>query len=118
MSQPDEWSPDQPGQTDAFEQGDEAIDEAERVDPEFAEDLQLDPSLDPTLQADDRELEESDAKLGDPEALATLEGGIDDPDGIGEPTERETARHGDDGGWDLDTPLTGGSEPNSSEDLD
>ncbi len=84
---------------EAFEQGDEAIDEASRIDPNFIEELELDPSLDPTLQVDERELEEAGAAFDDPERKVTLEGGIDDPDGLGEPT----GRHGeDDDGWDLD----------------
>jgi len=57
MSQNDEWSPDQPVGTEAFEQGDEALDEETRLDPEFLESVELDPSLEPTLQTDDRELE-------------------------------------------------------------
>jgi hypothetical protein len=109
----DTWTPDEPGQTDAFEQGDEAIDEDERLDPNFEEELQLDPSLDPTLQVDDRELEEAGAELDDPEDLATLEGGIDDPDGLGGPTNREVARTADNQGWDLDAPL---ARPDRNED--
>jgi hypothetical protein len=86
--------------------GRRAIDEDERLDPGFDEQLQLDPSLDPTLQVDDRELEEAGAELDDPEDLVTLEGGMDDPDGLGGPTNREVARDADDEGWDLDEPLS------------
>jgi len=39
-----------------------------------------------------------------PESLVTLEGGFDDPDGLGQPPERANARAGDDDGWDLDAP--------------
>ena len=106
MTPSDTWSPDEPEQTDPFEQGDEAIDEDERLDPDFVEELELDPSLDPTLQADDRELEESGGELDDPEDLVTLSGGMDDPDGLGGPTNRERARQEDSEGWDLDEPLT------------
>jgi hypothetical protein len=101
----DSWSPDEPERTDTFEQGDEAIDEDERLDPGFGERRQLDPSIDPTLQVDDRELEEARADLDDPEDLVTLEGGMDDPDGLGGPTNRERSRSGDKEGWDLDAPL-------------
>ncbi len=83
MSQNDEWSPDQPSGSDPFEQGDEALDEKTELDPSFLEAVELDPSLDPTLQADERELEEAGAELDDPESMATLDGGIDDPDGVG-----------------------------------
>ncbi|MGO8825773.1 MAG: hypothetical protein ACLQU9_11120 [Acidimicrobiales bacterium] len=90
-------SSDEPG--DAFEQGDEAIDEESRIDPNFIEEFELDPSLDPTLQVDERELEEAGAVFDDPETKVTLEGGIDDPDGLGAPVGRTGE---DDAGWDLD----------------
>jgi hypothetical protein len=54
-------------EAEAFEQGDEALDEAERLDPEFVEDVMLDPSLNPSLQVDELELEEAGANLDDPE---------------------------------------------------
>ncbi|MDQ6616009.1 MAG: hypothetical protein M3083_15040 [Actinomycetota bacterium] len=109
MSQ-DDRSDDEPLGTETFEQGDEALDEEARMDPNFVDQLGQDPSLDPTLLADDRELEEAGAELDDPEALVTLDGGIDDPDGLEEPTSRMRARDEDDGGWDLDAPVTGGRE--------
>jgi hypothetical protein len=77
----DQWSPDEAPGTEAFEQGDEATDEESRIDPAFLEDLELDPSLDPTLQVDEEELEEIGAVFDDPEKMAVLDGGIDDPDG-------------------------------------
>ena len=82
MSQSDEQSPDEPLGTETFEQGDEALDEESRIDPDFLEDLERDPSLDPTLLVDDLELEEAGALFDDPEVMATLDGGIDDPDGV------------------------------------
>jgi hypothetical protein len=91
--------------TETFEQGDEAIDEASRLDPDFMEELELDPSLEPSLQADERELEEAGAELDDPEQIAVLDGLIDDPDGLGEPSTRTRAREDDEEGWDLDSPL-------------
>jgi hypothetical protein len=105
MSQSDDRSPDEPLGTETFEQGDEALDEASRVDPDFLEDLEQDPALDPTLQVDDRELDEAGAEFDDPEQLVTLDGGMDDPDGLGERTGRLRDREGDDEGWDLDAPL-------------
>jgi hypothetical protein len=99
MSQSDEQSPDEPLGTETFEQGDEALDEESRIDPGFLEDLERDPSLDPTLLVDDLELEEAGALFDDPEVMATLDGGIDDPDGAGRPTRRRDA---DEEGWDLD----------------
>ena len=100
-----DWSPDEPQGTETFQQGDDAVDEASLLDPDFVEELQLDPTLDPNTQADELELEEAGAELDDPEDLVTLDGGIDDPDGLGGPTNRETARRADGGGWDLDSPL-------------
>lgn len=105
MSQNDEWSPDEPLGTETFEQGDEALDEDSRTDSNFVEEVEEDPSLDPTLQVDERELEESGAEFDDPESLVTLEGGIDDPDGLGEPSSRTRSRSADKGGWDLDASL-------------
>ena len=94
--------------TEVFEQGDDAIDEAARLDPDFQEELELDPSLDPNFQVDERELEEAGAVLDDPEQLATLDGGIDDPDGLGEPSPQTRARETDSEGWDLDAPIVPG----------
>lgn len=103
MSENDEYSPDETPDEEPFEQGDEALDERSRLDPDFDEDVELDPSLDPTLQVDDKELEEIDAEFDDPEKMATLEGGMDDPDGTG---DRPKRRDPDDDGWDLDAPET------------
>jgi hypothetical protein len=104
MTQNDDWSPDESPETEAFEQGDEALDEAARIDPDLVEAIENDPSLDPTLQVDERELEEAGAELDDPEMMVTLEGGIDDPDGLGSPSSSSRSRHGDEDGWDLDAP--------------
>jgi hypothetical protein len=101
MSENDEQSPDEPLGTETFEQGDEALDEESRIDPDFLEDLERDPSLDPTLLVDDLELEEAGATFDDPESMATLDGGIDDPDGVGRPQGGRT-RIDDEDGWDLD----------------
>ena len=40
-------------------------------------------------------------EFDDPEALSTLDGGLDDPDGIGGPTAGELAKAADTEGWDL-----------------
>jgi hypothetical protein len=91
-----------PSGAEAFEQGDEARDEQTRIDPDFIEDVELDPSLDPTLHIDERELEEVGAQFDEPERKAVLQGGMDDPDGVGPPAVPDR-RVGD--GWDLDAPL-------------
>jgi hypothetical protein len=98
----DDWSPDEPLGTEAFEQGDEAFDDASRSDSDLIEAVEQDPSLNPTLQLDERELEEAGAEFDDPELMAVLDGGIDDPDGVGESMTNPSGRGGGDGGWDLD----------------
>jgi len=117
MSQNDEFSPDEPLGEEVFEQGDEAQSERARLDPDFIEDAETDPSLDPTLQVDDRELEEAGVRLDDPEDLATLDGGMDDPDGIAgrvaRPSTDEEAE-----GWDLDAPITRGDADAADDDAD
>jgi hypothetical protein len=110
MSQNDDWSPDEPLGTEAFEQGDEALDEDSRINSNFLEEVEKDPSLDPTLKVDERELEEIGAEFDDPEDLVTVDGGIDDPDGLGEPTQRTLSRRQDQEGWDLDAPETSGEQ--------
>ncbi len=110
MTNGDEWSPDEQSGTEAFEQGDEALDESSRVDPNFIEELEQDPTLDPALQGDERELEEIGAEFDDPEKLAVLEGGIDDPDGVSDPGSVTSGQGDEAEGWDLDTPLTKESE--------
>jgi hypothetical protein len=70
MSKSAEWVPSQESGSELFEPGDEARDEAERLDPGFLEELEEDPSLDPSLLIDERELEEAGIELDDPETLA------------------------------------------------
>ena len=84
----DEQSPDEPLGTETFEQGDEAFDEESRLNPDFLEEVEQDPSLNPTLLIDDLELEEAGVQFDDPDVMATLDGGIDHPDGVGEPRGR------------------------------
>jgi hypothetical protein len=116
MAPNDEWSPDEPLGTEVFEQGDEATDDASRIDPHLLEGVEQDPSLDPTLQVDERELQEAGAEFDDPERMVTLEGGMDDPDGLGESTVRSTRECETDDGWSLDAPLVSDTEPD--DDLD
>ena len=92
--------------TDTYEQGDDAMDESSRLDPDFMEVLEIDPTLDPNFQIDERELEEAGAVLDDPEEMVVLDGLMDDPDGLGGPSPHERERIEDTRGWDLDAPLT------------
>jgi hypothetical protein len=117
MTTSDDWSPDEPLGTETFEQGDERFDDEDQLDPDFLESVELDPSLDPTLAVDDRELEEAGAVFDDPEALTVLDRGLDDPDGVGGPTARELARAGDTEGWDLDAPEVPGSADDTDDDI-
>ena len=103
MSESDDWSPDEPLGTEAFEQGDEALDEGERIDSDLVEAIESDPSLDPMLQVDERELEEAGVGFDDPEAMVTLQGGSDDPDGLGgPPSSSGRSPQEDEDGWALD----------------
>ena len=103
--------------TETFEQGDDAIDEASRLDPSFQEELELDPSLDPNFQVDEKELEEAGAELDDHEQIAVLDGLIDDPDGLGGPSPQTAARVTDPEGWDLDAPLVAAPVDDTGEGL-
>ena len=103
--------------TEIFEQGDDAIDEASRLDPDFEEVLEIDPSLDPHFQVDERELEEAGAELDDPEQIAVLDGMIDDPDGAGGPSVHTREREEDPEGWDLDAPLASAPVDDTGEGL-
>jgi hypothetical protein len=110
MSGRDEWSPDETSGTETFEQGDEALDEGVRTDAGYLEDIENDPSIDPAIQADQRELEEAGVELDDPEVMVTLEGGSDDPDGVDGASNLPSAPREEEEGWDLDAPVTRGSE--------
>ena len=104
--------------TESYEQGDDAIDEATRLDPDFIEELELDPSLDPNFQIDEKELEEVGAVLDDPEQIAVLDGLIDDPDGLGGPSPRTRSREDDPEGWDLYAPIVPGGTDDAPADDD
>jgi hypothetical protein len=110
VSSDDTWSPDEQSGTEVFEEGDEALDERTRTDPDFEESVELDPSLDPTLLLDERELEEAGTTLDDPESIATLDGGIDDPDGIEPPARLASS---EEEGWDLDAPIANDDDAES-----
>ena len=94
MRYADTWSPDEPLGTEVFEQADEAASEGERLDPELAEASQLDPELEPSTVVDELELEEIGVEFDDPEMIATLSGGMDDPDGVGSPRPGQPAAEG------------------------
>lgn len=105
MSGSDTWSPDEVGSdggqeaAEALEPWDESLDATDEVTPDAPGDPEGERSLDTQLTVDQTELDEAGAELDDPENLAVLDGGIDDPDGV---APSDTDGGGDDGGWDLD----------------
>ena len=103
MSTGVEWSPDEPQGTETNEAADEAFDEEDRLDSDFADAVEEDPSIDPANQLDLLEVEEAGVGLDDPEVMVMLQGGGDDPDGLGGPPRRSDARSVEDQGWDLDS---------------
>jgi hypothetical protein len=102
MTKSEDWSPDDQLGTETFEQADEALDEDDALSPEGDDELEELALGNQQLPIDDRELEEAGAELDDPEQLAVLDGGIDDPDGVGGDEVRTGSRPLDDDGWDLD----------------
>ena len=95
----DSWSPDESPENEAYEAWDEALDEEDELQPDAPGDPEGERALDRQLVVDEEELSEIGAELDDPEQLAVLEGGIDDPDGIG---PERSSQPTDDAGWDLD----------------
>jgi hypothetical protein len=102
MPTADDWSPDQQLDTETFEQADEALDEDDAFSSQEDDDPDALAPRNRQLPVDDRELEEAGAELDDPEQLAVLDGGIDDPDGVGGDEAGTHASSLDDEGWDLD----------------
>jgi hypothetical protein len=102
MPKSDDWSPDQQLDSETFEQADEALDEDDAFSSQDAEGPDALGPRNRQLPIDDRELEEAGANLDDPEQLAVLDGGIDDPDGVGGDEVGTRSRSLDDEGWDLD----------------
>jgi len=69
MDRNSDWDADSQAGAESFEQGDEAMDEELRLNPGFLEAVEDDPSLDPTMEIDQLELEEAGLKLDDPADL-------------------------------------------------
>ena len=93
-------SPDEPLGTEAFEGWDEALDSEDVEAPGRVGAAEGERELDSELFADQAEEEEAGTALDDPERMAELSGGIDDPDGV-EVTAAARPRPGEEG-WDLD----------------
>ncbi len=85
-----------PDENEAFENLDESLDDQDGVQPGSGPEGARD--LDSQLVVDQAELEELGANLDDPERMALLDGGMDDPDGSGPPAPAND----DEAGWDVD----------------
>lgn len=94
----EDWSPDEVEGTETYSSWDEALDEEDELVPDELDNPEGERSLDRQLVTDDAELEELGAQLDDPEQLATLAGGMDDPDGAGGGSRVRD----DEEGWELD----------------
>jgi hypothetical protein len=115
MSGTGDWTPDESLDTETYDAWDEELDEQDVVTPNATGDPEGERSLDRQLLVDDAEVEEAGVQLEDPEELAVLDGGIDDPDGVGIPDRRERA---EDDGWDLDAKERLTAEHLDDEDVD
>jgi hypothetical protein len=115
MSGTGDWTPDESLDTETYDTWDEELDEQDVVTPDAAGDPEGERSLDRQLLVDGAEAEEAGVQLDDPERLAVLDGGIDDPDGVGIPERGEQA---DDEGWDLDAEERLTAEHLADEDVD
>ena len=115
MSGTEDWTPDESLGTETYDTWDEELDEQDVVTPDATGDPEGERSLDRQLLVDSAEAEEAGVQLDDPQRLAVLDGGIDDPDGVGIPERGEQA---DDEGWDLDAEERLTAEHLDDEDLD
>ncbi len=102
MTESGDWSPDDQLDTETFEQSDEALDEEDAFSSASVDGPDVLAPRNQQLPVDDRELEEAGAQLDDPEQLAVLDGGMDDPDGVGPGAVGTRPGALDDEGWDLD----------------
>ncbi|HEX3621432.1 MAG TPA: hypothetical protein VHT97_03870 [Acidimicrobiales bacterium] len=96
-----DWSPDEPLETETFEAWDEAADDEEGSSPGQLDGSMAETSLDEQLLLDETEVNEVGVNLDDPERMAVLDGGADDPDGVGIDVPPGEPRVGEEG-WDLD----------------
>src|SRR3954453_8710474 len=94
-------SPDDPLGTETFEAWDEALASADETDEEGLPASEGERSIDRQLFLDEVEVDEAGVRLDDPERMAVLDGGADDPDGVDGFDGRLLPR-ADEEGWDLD----------------
>jgi hypothetical protein len=114
MSETENWSPDEPLETETFEAWDEALDDEDARAPGEPGGPEGERSLDEQLIVDDAEVDELGLNLDDPERLAVLDGGADDPDGV-DTADLPPAVRPDEQGWDLDAAERRGGPPGTEE---
>jgi hypothetical protein len=91
-------TPDEPpDNNEAFASLDESLDDEDAYGSAFEPGPEGERDLDAELTVDEAELEEAGANLDDPERLSLLDGGMDDPDGVGPAPSVDEER-----GWDVD----------------
>ena len=99
-----------PDDNEHYEPFDEALDDedirGEGRGPEGQRDL------DSEITVDETEFEAAGANLADPDQMAMLEAGMDDPDGTGPPADDVDA----DAGWDVDPVSKDRGEPGEIDD--
>jgi hypothetical protein len=94
-----EISEEPPDENEAFANLDEVADDRDALGAESGGGPEGTRDLDTDLIVDHAELQEAGAELDDPESMAMLDGGMDDPDGTGAPAAQ---RADDEAGWDVD----------------
>ncbi len=98
-----------PDDNETFANLDESLDDEDAYGSAFRLGPEGERDIDDDLTVDQEELEEAGANFDDPERLALIDGGMDDPDGAGPAPVRDPER-----GWDVDpcwerSPSGGGS---------
>lgn len=101
MGETEDWSPDKPLGTETFDARDEGLDSEDQIAPVDVGGAEGERSPDRHLFVDQAEVEEAGVDLDDPERMAVLDGGADDPDGVGAADLPVEPRPGEEG-WDLD----------------
>jgi hypothetical protein len=86
-----------PDDNETFANLDEALDDDDAYGSAFRRGPEGERDIDDDLTVDQEELEEAGANLDDPERLALIDGGMDDPDGAGPAPAPDPER-----GWDVD----------------
>jgi hypothetical protein len=98
VSNGSDTTPDEPpDDNETFASLDEALDDEDAYGSAFRTGPEGERDLDEDFTVDQEELEEAGANFDDPERLSLIDGGMDDPDGVGPAPVRDAER-----GWDVD----------------